>query len=68
MFDKDGIVTSFNWGPNKNDITNTLGFATETMFAILNPLRDVFSLNEEVEYDRNIMEYNTVKSEFKNHI
>lgn len=65
ILDKQGILASFNWGPNKNDITNTLGIATETMFIILDPLRDVFSLDIESEYHQKIMDYNEAKSKFK---
>lgn len=68
ILDKNGIVTSFNWGPNKNDITSLLGISTETMFVILGSLKDVFSLNIEDEYHQNFMDYNKIRAKFKKHI
>jgi hypothetical protein len=68
VLDEEGIIKTFNWGPNKNNVTTILGNSTETMFAIVDPLRDIFSLQIEEEYHRNIMDYNTTYTKLIKHI
>lgn len=44
VYDSNGVLSSFNWGPNINDISSVLISSTETMFRILNSIRESFDL------------------------
>lgn len=67
VFDENGIISSFSWGPNKNNIKTVLAMATETMFRALSPLRDVFSLNIEQTYNEYLNDFVELRPKLKSH-
>jgi len=67
VFDDNGIISSFNWGPDKNNINTVLGIATETMFRLLSPLRDVFEVNIEDDYAKYFDDFVELRPKLKKH-
>jgi len=61
VVDDKGIISSFNWGPNKNNLNTTLQISTETMFRILSSLRDAFQLDIEENFAKYFDDYNELR-------
>jgi hypothetical protein len=64
IYDKDGILVSFNWGPNKTDIPNVLVLSTEVMFRIVSSIRDTFGLSINEKFDNFFNEFVSLRNTY----